>query len=312
MNDAPRVAFDIGGTFTDIVVVSGEGNLRAYKVLSIAEQVAHDLRGPIEAVLKETGHKELASLVHGTTIASNAILEGKAIHAADLAAGLGMKRICIPLFPGLFSALGLMMADLRYDYVQSIPGRLDSINAAELLKKYDILGRRVREEVLKEAIDPQTLKLERFLDLRYQRQMSEITIRLPRGVAAPALIPELTELFHQEHERTYGYRRHGETIAAVNLRLKALAPAGSVSFAQLATGFLRSSGESCEGEGMRTAYFGPKIGERETRILPRTGLIGKSLMGPAVLEEFDTTVVVPIGWAASLDQYGNIILDALE
>src|SRR5271167_3503125 len=78
MNDAPRVAFDIGGAFTDIVVVSGEGNLQTYKVLSIPEQVARDLRRPIEAVLKETGHKELASLVHGTTIASNALLEGKA------------------------------------------------------------------------------------------------------------------------------------------------------------------------------------------------------------------------------------------
>jgi N-methylhydantoinase A len=97
----------------------------------------------------------------------------------------------------------------------------------------------------------------------------------------------------------------------VNLRLKALAPAGSVSFAQLAAGFLRTSGEAGADEGTRTAYFGPKIGERETRILPRTGLIGKSLEGPVVLEEFDTTVVVPVGWSASLDQYGNIILEAL-
>jgi N-methylhydantoinase A len=234
------------------------------------------------------------------------------IHAADLAADLGMKRVCVPLFPGLFSALGLMMADLRYDYVQSIPGRLDSIDASELLEKYDVLGRRVREEVSKEAIDPWTLKFDRFLDLRYQRQMSEITIRLPSDLAAPALIPALTELFHGEHERTYGYRRHDETIAVVNLRLKAIAPAGGVSFAQLAEGFMRSSGGAGVNEDTRLAYFGPKIGERETRILPRTGLIGKSLEGPVVLEEFDTTVVVPLGWTASLDQYGNIILNALE
>jgi len=233
------------------------------------------------------------------------------IHAADLAAGLGMKRVCVPLFPGLFSALGLMMADLRYDYVQSIPGRFDAINAAELLDQYDVLIRRVRADAANEAIDPQTLKLERFLDLRYQRQMSEITLRLPDGLAAAALIPALTELFHQEHERTYGYRRQGEAITVVNLRLKALAPAASVNFTQLATGFLRSGGGSPQAEGMRTAYFGPAIGERATRILHRTGLIGKSLAGPLVIEEFDTTAVVPAGWAASLDQYGNIILDAL-
>src|ERR1700758_561668 len=77
IRDAPRVAFDIGGTFTDIVVVTADRRLRTYKVLSIPEEVAHEVRRPIEAVLNETGHKRLANLVHGTTIASNAVLEGK-------------------------------------------------------------------------------------------------------------------------------------------------------------------------------------------------------------------------------------------
>jgi N-methylhydantoinase A len=234
------------------------------------------------------------------------------IHAADLAADLGMKRVYVPLFPGLFSALGLIMADLRYDYVQSIPGRLDAINVAELLEKYDALSRRVHDEVSREAIDPGTLKLERFLDLRYLRQMSEITIALSSGLAPAALIPALAESFHREHERRYGYRRHDETIAVVNLRLKALAPAGSVTFAQLAEAFMRSSGGSGLNKETRPAYFGPKIGTRGTRILPRTGLIGNSLEGPVVFEEFDTTVVVPPGWTASLDQYANITLDALQ
>jgi N-methylhydantoinase A len=233
------------------------------------------------------------------------------IHAADLAADLGMKQVYIPLLPGLFSALGLLMADLRYDYVQSIPGRLDTINVAELLEKYQVLAGRAREEVLKENIDPDILKIECHLDLRYLRQMSEITIRLPDGVPSSALIPALTELFHAEHERTYGYRRDNEHIAVVNLRLKALAPAKSVTFAELADDFMKSSAKSDGKQDTRVAYFGPKIGECSTQIISRAALLGKALEGPLVIEEFDTTVVVPPGWKAALDRYGNITLQSV-
>ncbi len=77
MTRAPRVAFDIGGTFTDIIVIDGDGQLRTFKILSLPEQVAAEIRRLIEDALRPGGHAELASLVHGTTIGSNTLLEGK-------------------------------------------------------------------------------------------------------------------------------------------------------------------------------------------------------------------------------------------
>src|SRR6266581_2481382 len=77
MKRAPRVAFDIGGTFTDIVIVAADGQVRTSKILSVPEQIAAEVRRLIEAILKESGHDQLAALVHGTTIASNAIIEAK-------------------------------------------------------------------------------------------------------------------------------------------------------------------------------------------------------------------------------------------
>lgn len=74
------------------------------------------------------------------------------LHAAALAASLGMTRVYVPLFPGLFSALGLLLADLRYDYVQSIPGRLDAVDPATLLRAFEALAARVQEEVGREDI----------------------------------------------------------------------------------------------------------------------------------------------------------------
>jgi N-methylhydantoinase A len=230
------------------------------------------------------------------------------IHAADLATSLGMKQVYVPLLPGLFSALGLMMADLRYDYVQSIPGRLDSIDVPELQRKYDVLAAQVEEEAARENVDAQSLKLERFVDLRYQRQTSELTLAVPDPPPLASFAATMAKLFHEEHERAYGYRRHNEPITVVNLRLKAFASTKSVTFAELAESFRKSIVVSGDTDTTRPAYFGPAFGERQTRILSRAALHGGSLEGPLVLEEFDTTVVVPPGWTASLDDLGNIIL----
>jgi N-methylhydantoinase A len=232
------------------------------------------------------------------------------IHAADLAAELGVKQVYIPLFPGLFSALGLLMADVRYDYVQSIPGRLDAIDMAELQQRFEGLAARAREEFLRENIDPAIVKMERHLDLRYQRQMSEITIRMPDSVAPSALLRALTDSFHSEHERTYGYRRENEPVAMVNLRMKALAPANSISFAELAEAFVKSAGKDEPVTAARVAYYGPEVGERLTKVVARESLLRGPLDGPLIIEEFDTTIVVPPQWIASLDKYGNITLES--
>jgi len=230
------------------------------------------------------------------------------IHAAELATSLGIGRVYVPLFPGLFSALGLLLADLRYDYVQSVPGRLDAVDPASLLREFDILAARVREEVFREEINPTGVQLDRFIDLRYARQSSELTLKVPEAVAAAELPRVLAESFHSEHERTYGYRREHDPIAVVSLRLKATAPARSVGFRELGESFARTVDEAGTPEITRRAYFGPQAGEREARILRRSDLVGKSLTGPLIVEEFDTTVVVPPAWQAEVEEYGNILL----
>ncbi len=231
------------------------------------------------------------------------------IHAAELAASLGIGRVYVPLFPGLFSALGLLLADLRYDYVQSVPGRLDAVDPTSLLQEFDALAARVREEVFREEISPTGVQLERFIDLRYARQSSELTLPVPEAVAASDLPRVLAESFHAEHERTYGYRRETDPVAIVSLRLKATAPARSVGFRELGESFARTRDGVPALELTRRAYFGPQNGERETRILRRSDLVGKALAGPLIVEEFDTTVVIPPSWQARIDAYGNLVLE---
>lgn len=230
------------------------------------------------------------------------------IHAAALATSLGMTRVCIPLFPGLFSALGLLLADLRYDYVQSIPGRLDAVDPAVLLRAFETLTARVREEVGREGLDPATIHLERLIDLRYARQSSELTLPLPAFGSAVELSALLARAFHAEHERTYGYRREDDPIAIVSIRLKATVPVRSLSVRELGESFARTVHRPTAQPVMRPVYFGPQAGASMVPILTRTHLVGKVLREPFIVEEFDTTVVVPPGWQTEVDGYGNIML----
>ncbi len=229
------------------------------------------------------------------------------IHAAALAENLGISRVYVPQYPGLFSALGLLLADLRYDYVQSVPSRLDAMNLDEIAQRREDLLRRAHDEVASEGVDIAKLSLQWFADLRYERQTTETKIDLP-DVAPEKLAEVLAAKFHEEHEKLYSYRCPDEPITLVNLRLKATAPARSASFEQMGEAFLRSAKEEQLVEGVRDAYFGVERGLLRTRILRRAHLLSRSVEGPMIIEEFDTTVVVPPGWRASLDDLGNVVL----
>jgi N-methylhydantoinase A len=226
------------------------------------------------------------------------------VHAATLADNLGMSRVYIPLFPGVFSALGLLVADLRSDYVQSVPQELDTVDPTALLQEFDTLLGRAEQEVRHEQVG---LTYERLIDLRYQRQSSELTLTVPAQVEAADLRRVLAESFHAAHERTYGYRREDDTIAIVSVRLKATVQTQSLSFSELG-GYFGQSAKKVTQTDSRRAYFGPQQGELETRILSRGDLLEQAVVGPLIVEEFDTTVVVPPQWQASVDAYGNIVL----
>ena len=230
------------------------------------------------------------------------------LHAATLADNLGMSRVYIPLFPGVFSALGLLVADLRSDYVQSVPQDLDGVDPAALLQEFDALADRAAQEARHERPG---LTYERLLDLRYKRQSSELTLPLPAQVEAADIRQVLAESFHAAHEQTYGYRREDDTIAIVSVRLKATIRTQSLSFSELGGSFSQAAEKTAQ-PGSRRAYFGRQQGELNTRILSRSDLVEHAVAGPLIVEEFDATVVVPPRWQASVDAYGNIVLQVVK
>ncbi len=231
------------------------------------------------------------------------------MHAAALADSLSMTRVQIPLYPGLFSALGLLLADYRHDYIRSVALALDQVAPQTVLHQYEELETQARAELVAEGIAAEQVRFERQVDLKYGYQVAELTLPFPE-VAVDDMPDRLAQLFTQAHRQAFGYDR-ADTIELVSVRLRALASSGHLSFSDLT----RANGHGREGDAAspsslmasRPAYFGPQVGECEAVICQRTD-IGQVRSGPLIVEEPDTTVVVPPDWTVRPDVTGNLLL----
>jgi N-methylhydantoinase A len=225
------------------------------------------------------------------------------IHALALAESLGITRVQVPLFPGLFSALGLLLADYRHDYLRSVALTLDKVEPQAIFKQYEELEATAREELLQEGVTAETIRFERQIDLKYGYQVSELALPFPSDAQPATLRNQLTQIFTEAHKQAFGYDRD-DPIELVNLRLRALASSGRVRFSDLVA---RVPMVQSEQRDARPAYFGPSHGSLETQVLRRADIVGY-MAGPLIVEEPDTTVVVLPGWTVRRDEQGNLLL----
>jgi N-methylhydantoinase A len=239
------------------------------------------------------------------------------IHAAALADNMGISRLIVPLYPGLFSALGLLLADYRHDYIAAIAAPLTSVRTDEIMARYEQLKDRARSEMIAEGVDQSAIRFEQHVDLKYGYQMYEMTLPFPDEVDSSNLVAALARLFTDGHNQAYGYYRN-DPIELMSIRLRALASAASLSFAELADRYSQSSEsvtasagapvvERGREEGERQAFFGPAHGVLTTPLRSRFGLTSPQ-QGPVIIEEPDTTIVVPPNWTVQRDRFGNLVL----
>jgi len=227
------------------------------------------------------------------------------IHAAELAASLGMRQVYVPLFPGLFSALGLLLADFRHDHVRSVALALEAIDAEAILQHYAELEEMARTELAQEGVPATAVHCERQVDLKYGYQISELTLPFPADTAPANLQAVLARLFTEAHHQAFGYSRD-DPIEVVSLRLRATATATRLQFADLAR-HVATQGRATSSAPVRQAYFGPRHGLQAAPIRRRDD-VGTEESGPLIVEEPDTTVVVPPGWTIRRDAWGNLVL----
>jgi N-methylhydantoinase A len=225
------------------------------------------------------------------------------VHATGLAEALDITRILIPPHPGLFSAIGLLSADVEQLHTRSFLRELGKADLAAAETIFREMEARVLGDLATEGFGADSVRLERFADLRYRKQISELLLPLPAHPLGSADRGPLAEAFHTEHETTYGYAMRDERIEIVALKVKARA-----ARATAAPDWTRMHGGRGPG-GERNAYFGRDRGTRAVQVLGRGDLGERALAGPLVIEEYDSTTVVPPAWRARLGAQGFIYLE---
>ncbi|ONG54435.1 methylhydantoinase [Pseudoroseomonas deserti] len=229
------------------------------------------------------------------------------LHAARLAKELEMKRVLVPRNPGILCAMGLLLTDLRADFAATklLPATEDSVT--EVADSFASLTARAEDWFAQEHIEAAARRLTRTADMRYAGQNYELAVPLPDGPVTAATMHALTSGFADLHRQRYGFVADGEPVQLVTLRLEAT---GLVRKAELKS--YPDAGPDANGAviGQRQVWF-PEAGDFvATPIYSRDALLpGNRFAGPAIVEQMDTTTVVPPGMKARVDAYLNLILE---
>jgi N-methylhydantoinase A len=231
---------------------------------------------------------------------------GGPMHAGRMALDLGIPSVLVPLTPGVHSALGLLMSDVKHDYVRSKLVGLDDLDLAEINHLFHQLIERAKADLHGEGFDEEEIKIEPYLDLRYAGQGYELTV--------PCQMPPLTKhdltimrgRFDTMHEQSSGHKAETEPVELVSLRLISL---GLVPQAKLSPGKVTGRKVEAAKSGERKVFFGKEHGMLLTQVYSRDRLEpGHQINGPAIVEQLDTTTVIHPEQEAAVDEYRNIII----
>lgn len=231
---------------------------------------------------------------------------GGPVHANRLAAELSMPLLLIPPSPGVFSAMGLLVTDLKHDFAVTRMRRTDNVDLAELRRIFDDLLSRGRDLLIREGISADDMEFSRQLDIRYVGQSHALSITLSSAELSGGVLQASIDRFHDEHRRVYGHSTPGESTELVNVRMTAT---GRIHKPQLRTLAAQPDDRPPAPRTRRQVYFSETAGFVDCPIYLRYGLgSGASLNGPAIVEEMDATTVISPGYRATVDVHGNLLI----
>ena len=229
------------------------------------------------------------------------------VHAGRLAADLGMSKVVVPPMPGVSSALGLIMADPRRDFVRSRLRPLDELDAAALGAIFADLQDQAVSEFRHDGFEEDSIGCAFSIDLRYQGQGYELNVPAGDNVDLNgAALAGLRERFDQAHEQLFGHNAKGEPVEAVNYRVRATVRVPKFSMKR----YDRANAPVDAAKiGEREVYYDRSSGMTLTPVYDRTLLDpGHEISGPAIIEQLDSTTVVYPGQHAVVDDYRNLIV----
>lgn len=215
------------------------------------------------------------------------------LHAVELARALNIPEVLVPRDAGVFSAYGMVLADITRDFSRTILRDASALSAEELRSLVGAMVRSGTEELAAEGIDPALITAEGSLDMRYAGQSYEITVPMTQDPA---------EAFHGAHKKLYGYERQGARVEIVNVRAR-LTALTSRPVVEPKPSEASNPGEALL-EKRKLIHRGIEV---EAGIYDRERLGGGArVVGPAVIGESTSTIFLPEGALGAVDGLGGI------
>jgi N-methylhydantoinase A len=227
-----------------------------------------------------------------------------AIFAAGMAQEIGIGRVLIPPSAGVFSSFGLLYAEVEYYFTRTRKLLLRGADPAAIQAVLAGLEAEARTRLGEDGFAGDRIAISRFASLHYQGQSFELRVPVAAGAIDRAALSAIEEAFGVEHERTYGHRAGAdEPVELVSLEVIGRGIPDRPRSASAAAASLAP--DIAIAAPTRRAYFGPREGWQEARVVNRSALATPH-QGPCIVEEYDATCLVPPGWIARLDAFGNI------
>ena len=229
------------------------------------------------------------------------------LHACQIALDLGIPRVLVPAAPGATSALGLLMSDVKHDFVRS---RLNDVAELDLGAANDLFGQMVgsaRKQLAAEGFSDDEIQLRYFLDMRYSGQGYENPVPVSELPLTAESIAAYRRDFDAIHEQCHGHAARDQHVEVVNYRVQGVGVVPPVSMPAI------GEAADCAGSartGSRRAYFAA-AGQNpvEVPVYSREQLrAGHSFGGPAIVEQYDSTTIVCPEQAATVDRHGNLVI----
>ncbi|MFL4982421.1 MAG: hydantoinase/oxoprolinase family protein, partial [Xanthobacteraceae bacterium] len=227
------------------------------------------------------------------------------LHAVAVAREIGIRKVVVPDAPGVFSAFGMLFADLRYDFVRTSLMRLDEASFAHVEQIYRELEQQGRDAIAGTSVKPQKVVIKRAADMRYVGQEHAVTVDLPLRVFAKQDRTAIKRHFDEMHARRYGTSAPQERAEIVSLRTTVTGLMRKPSTGKIARGARQPNKAAFAGK--RPVYFAS--GFRSTPTYRRAALVaGNRIKGPALIEEHASTTLLMPGDALEVDACGNLVI----
>ncbi|NRP75236.1 Acetophenone carboxylase gamma subunit [Ensifer psoraleae] len=258
---------------------------------AIIRLVEQNIRHSVEKVSLERGLDPARFILVGAGGAG-------ALHVAEVARRLGMKEAFVPRLAGVFCALGMCNADVRHDLLQSMGTLLKTEANAKMRAGFEDLEREATSMLIADGFDPDLMRFEKKVDLRYAGQQWPITL------STNSLdVDYLRQRFDEQHEKLYGSSQPGANIEIVNLRISATGLLPSLRISDQATpqralAPIANRRPAVAGDGSGHVIDMPVLDGRELRA-------GHFFHGPAIIEEVTTTILIGPGDEVLVDNHGN-------